>query len=369
MKASCTLQAACELLTDGTHYTPADVGIGVPFLTVKDVSPNGLDLKGCSKISYEDYLIAKKGKSVPQIGDILFSKDGTVGKVHLVREHEEFAVLSSLAILRPKPDLLDGGFLSHFLRSPQTVEAAGRKKTGSAIRRVVLRDLGDLIVPTPPLDEQRRIAAILDQAGALQRDCAAASECLDRLTDVLFVQAFGDPKLHSERWPALSFDEACRDETSRSARVQRGDYLPSGSYPVVDQGQLQIAGWASERDFLCKSALPVVVFGDHTRVVKFVDFPFVVGADGAKVLKPSLHYSPVFFAHLLKRMPIPALGYSRHMRELKRMTFPCPPRALQDRFAAQVSEIEASRERMKRRADKLDALFTSLQHRAFRGEL
>src|SRR5690606_2271271 len=86
-----------------------------------------------------------------------------------------------------------------------------------------------------------------------------------------------------------------------------------------------IAGWCDDEQMICQSDLPVIIFGDHTRAVKFVDFPFVIGADGAKVLAPSESFQPRYFSELLRLMPIPDLGYSRHMRELKRLNFPCPP--------------------------------------------
>jgi type I restriction enzyme, S subunit len=203
-----TLTEVTELLTDGTHYTPPDIGAGIPFLTVKDVSENGLDFFGCSKISSEDYLEAKRQNSAPAFGDILFSKDGTVGKVHLVQENQQFAVLSSLAILRPSK-YIDGGYLAHFLRTPSTIEAASKKKTGSAIRRIVLRDLATLEIPLPPIEEQRRIAGILNKAEALLRQRKRAVELLERLAQAIFVQMFGSLSLNTQNWRTVSIEETC----------------------------------------------------------------------------------------------------------------------------------------------------------------
>jgi type I restriction enzyme S subunit len=115
--------------------------------------------------------------------------------------------------------------------------------------------------------------------------------------------------------------------------------------------------------------LPVIVFGDHTRAVKFVDFPFVIGADGAKVLKATARYDPLFFSELLRRMPIPDLGYSRHMREIKRLRFPAPPPPLQKEFAKRATIVKSLVDIQNRHLVELETLFVSLQHRAFRGEL
>ena len=95
-----TIDEACLLVTDGTHYTPPDGGQGIPFLTVKDCSNDGhIDLVGCSHLTEDEFAKAERGNSAPKRGDVLFSKDGTVGKVYVVDTRETFAVLSSLAIL------------------------------------------------------------------------------------------------------------------------------------------------------------------------------------------------------------------------------------------------------------------------------
>ena len=164
---SVALADACNVVTDGTHYTPPDIGSGVPFLTVKDVGPSGLDFAGCARISEDDYAAADAGTSAPKPGDVLFSKDGTVGKVHVVETDEPFAVLSSLAILRPS-ESVESKYLGHMLRTPDVLAQAVRRKSGSAVRRIILSDLKKVEIPLPPLPEQCRIAAILDHADALR---------------------------------------------------------------------------------------------------------------------------------------------------------------------------------------------------------
>ncbi len=148
-----TIDEICVLGTDGTHYSPPEVGEGIPFLTVKDMNGNGLDFTGCSKISEEEYDRTLSGNSAPQLGDVLFSKDGTVGKVHVVVENSPFAVLSSIAILRPNTNIIDSHYFGHILKMPKTLDQASRKKTGSALRRIILKDLKSVQIPVPPLGE------------------------------------------------------------------------------------------------------------------------------------------------------------------------------------------------------------------------
>ncbi|HMN37744.1 MAG TPA: restriction endonuclease subunit S [Hyphomicrobium sp.] len=101
------------------------------------------------------------------------------------------------------------------------------------------------------------------------------------------------------------------------AKLQSKDYKPSGRYPIVDQGQDQIAGWTDDDAGVIALGFPVVVFGDHTRALKYVDFPFVRGADGTQVLRPRSDIDPLFFYYALKAIDLPSRGYNRHFKELK----------------------------------------------------
>jgi restriction endonuclease S subunit len=198
------LAKCCSLVTDGTHYTPPAVGEGVPFVTVKDMTESGLDFTRSSRMSFADFELARKAHCSPQPGDVLFSKDGTVGKVHVVTESRSFAVLSSIAILRPEASLLDSRFLGWVMQSPRTLAEAGQRKTGSALRRIVLSDLASLKVPLPPLPEQRRIAALLDKADAIRRKRQQAIRLADDLLRSAFLDMFGDPVANRRAWPVVA---------------------------------------------------------------------------------------------------------------------------------------------------------------------
>ena len=123
MKHVVTVDQDCELITDGTHYTPKNVGAGVPFLTVKDVTDTDLDFTNCSHITDEDYRTARAGNSAPQKGDVLFSKDGTAS-----------VLITSTASTRPSaspsatsslPSLTECSTTISFARSSSVNRGAG----------------------------------------------------------------------------------------------------------------------------------------------------------------------------------------------------------------------------------------------------
>ena len=81
-----------------------------------------------------------------------------------------------------------------------------------------------------------------------------------------------------------AFTDVFQDVTKLGKKIPQSEYLESGKYPIIDQGQNDIAGYTNEENGLFTD-VPVVIFGDHTRAVKYVDTPFFLGADGVKVLK------------------------------------------------------------------------------------
>ena len=120
-------------------------------------------------------------------------------------------------------------------------------------------------------------------------------------------------------------------------KVKTSDILESGKLPVIDQGQRFIAGYVNE-GVMNKIDKPVVVFGDHTREIKLIDFDFIVGADGVKILEPVLIDSKFF--HILVDVLRPqSRGYSRHFKLLNEKSAPLPPLAEQKRIVAKTAQL------------------------------
>jgi len=133
-------------------------------------------------------------------------------------------------------------------------------------------------------------------------------------------------------WPRIPVDRAVRDRTGGQKKVLRRDYLGEGRIPVIDQGKEMVAGYTNEEEAAYEGKLPVVLFGDHTRTFKYVDFPFALGADGVKVLEADPLFDAKFLYHCLSRVEIPGRGYSRHFKFLKVAEVPLPPLSEQRRI-------------------------------------
>jgi type I restriction enzyme S subunit len=133
------------------------------------------------------------------------------------------------------------------------------------------------------------------------------------------------------KWREIGFDEAFERLKLKSFEIPSKDYQVAGRYPIIDQGDGVIAGYIDREGPI--SSIPFIVFGDHTTIVKYVDKPCFIGSQGVVPLKAKECYDPYFLYLMLGRTRIPALGYSRHFRELENKTFPLPPLAEQRKIA------------------------------------
>ena len=122
-----------------------------------------------------------------------------------------------------------------------------------------------------------------------------------------------------------SFADIFEDVTKRAVKIQKKDYLPTGRYPIIDQGQEWCAGYTDREDGLFQD-VPAYIFGDHTRIIKYTDEPFYLGADGVKLLKlrEGIQANPRFFYYALKSQRIPDTGYNRHFKWLKESLYHVP---------------------------------------------
>lgn len=152
-------------------------------------------------------------------------------------------------------------------------------------------------------------------------------------------------------WELKPF-ESCIAPVKYPPKIQRKDFLASGKFPVVSQEAEFTNGWWDDETDLFRASSPVVIFGDHTRVLKYVDFDFVLGADGVKILQPRPFLRPRYFFYQLMAIELPSLGYSRHYRLLKELTIRVPDLPEQDRIVAVLDEAFAGLAVAKANAEK-----------------
>lgn len=157
----------------------------------------------------------------------------------------------------------------------------------------------------------------------------------------------------------LLFNDVLRDVSRSVRRIPQKEFLDIGLYPIVDQGQQLIAGYSNEETGLCFD-VPVIVFGDHTRCVKYMEKPFAAGADGVKILKCVRgEDNPRYFYHALRAADIPSLGYSRHFKLVKELQFVVPERRRQNEIIDNLDAVEMQQAMVEEQLKMLDELVKS----------
>lgn len=159
-----SLEDVCIKITDGSHYSPKDEpGAPYPMYSVKDMETYGFNSSSCKHISATEFERMKKSDCVPSVNDILVAKDGSYLKeIFICSEQKDEAVLSSIAIFRPNPNVILPDVLLFLLKQPSVrADVADNYVSGSALPRIVLKDFKKYQFTLPPVNEQRKIGDIL----------------------------------------------------------------------------------------------------------------------------------------------------------------------------------------------------------------
>lgn len=214
-------------------------------------------------------------------------------------------------------------FLSTRVFSPET-SSSEQKKVAEC-----LSTLDELIEA-----ESRKLDALKDhKTGLMQQLFPREGETRPRLRFPEFQDAPG--------WESKTVDDLV-DTITPPKKLLTSDYRPAGQFPVIDQSQDYICGWTDDEEAVIDDDLPVVVFGDHTCALKFVDRPFAQGADGIKILKAKADVRDDFLFYSLQANPVQQESYKRHFSTLRErvVAFPDKDSGEQRRIAACVSSLD-----------------------------
>ncbi|EGH69685.1 restriction endonuclease subunit S [Pseudomonas syringae] len=157
-------------------------------------------------------------------------------------------------------------------------------------------------------------------------------------------------------WLILDFNEIFSQVSTSGKKVKSADVLTEGRFPVVDQGRSFISGYLDDANLVVSENKPLIIFGDHTREIKWIDFPFIPGADGVQILKPHPEMDTRFLYYFLRNLPIESRGYARHFKIVKDAAYLVPPLAEQTRIAAKLDELLAQVDTLKACIDGIPSL-------------
>ena len=161
-----------------------------------------------------------------------------------------------------------------------------------------------------------------------------------------------------EGWVYKKFED-CLVKAAKAKQVQTSEYNAGSKYPIISQEDKMVSGYCDDSSLLYHIDNPIVIFGDHTRVLKYVDFDFVVGADGVKILIPKDFLKAKYLLYYLRWYKVPSLGYSRHYKLLKEINLPVPPLSEQQRIVNELDLLSGIIEKKKAQLKEYDLLAQS----------
>lgn len=163
----------------------------------------------------------------------------------------------------------------------------------------------------------------------------------------------------------FSFKDVCQDVTKTATKIPTSEYLEDGKYEIFDQGKSFVAGYTNNSIGIANE-FPYIVFGDHTRAIKYVDVPCFIGADGVKLLKVSnSNFVSKYVYYTLLKFPITSQGYSRHFKYLKECVFVERSLEEQNRIVVELDKIQSAIDNKRQQLAKLDELVNSKFYEMF----
>lgn len=261
-------------VTDGTHFSPATISEGKPYITVSNVKDDFIDIESAGRISIADFNELVKQGCQPKTGDVLLAKDGTVGRSAIVKDND-YVVLSSLGILSPN-DNLTSSYLKYMLDSSTLQEQMNEAMAGSALRRITITKIKDFIILLPPTSEQRTIASYLDQKvgqidalisekGKMVEDLKAYRSSLITETVTKGLDKEVEMKDSGVEWIGKMPKDWKLLKLKRIVNLKSGTTLTSDR--ILDEGKYQVFGGNGPRGYI----------DDYTNEGNFV----LIGRQGA----------------------------------------------------------------------------------------
>lgn len=367
----------------------------IPYIDIGSIDQDSKVISETKNITAQN--APSRARQLVRHGDIIVSTvRPNLNAVARVPQELDGAVASTgFCVLRPRPHLLDGQYLFHWVKSKRFVADMVKKATGASYPAVTDGTVFESRLPLPPLPEQRRIAAILDKADELRAKRRAAIEKLDRLVESIFLEMFGDFRRDPHRWQVVKFADVVR-ETKLGLVRSSLQIRPDAPYPYVRMDAITTSGRLDLGNVLRTTATDSEIEEYHVRPgdllfntrnsKELVGKTAVFRSKGLflfnnNLLRITLNEKahPEYVAAAMRtpfvrrelnlRKSGTTSVFAIYYKDLRTLPLPLPPKALQEEFADKVNAVEKTRLVYERSLESVDELFSSLQQRAFQGEL
>lgn len=343
----CRFDEICRQVNEATKDPVAD-GLD-HVIGLEHIEPNNLHITHWDTIE-KDTTFTRKFKR----GQVLFGRrrayqrkvayaefDGVCSGDILVFEAIEKVMLPEL--------------LPFLIQSDGFFQKALETSAGSLSPRTKFKELADYEFLLPPKPEQKRLAALLWSADEMIEKEKMTLAMGENQLDIAIAETLGQCKDgHYESFDRQLVEVAnvITKEKFEVGKLDTKQYHPHGKYPIIDQSKTHIAGYSDFEELVCSGKLPVLVFGDHTTIVKYIDFPFILGADGTKVIQADENkVITKYLYYAIKNLHIIPQGYRRHFSILKEHKIPLLPKETQAEFVTRWDKQEALLARIRKQLE------------------
>jgi len=360
-----TLKSLTEIIDYGLTASANNDVDGPLFLRITDLKESGVDWLAVPRCECD---VKQKAKNLLGRGDIVFARTGaTTGKSYLITDLKEETVFASY-LIRVRPNhKVNSEYLAHFFKSPIYWYQISGMSTGATLPGVNASKLGSLEIPLPPLDDQKRIAAILDKADAIRRKRQQAIKLADDFLRSVFLDMFGDPVANPKGWEVRKWKDVLSIVNGKN---QKAVLSKNGAYPIMGSGGEM--GRAS--DYLTpENSVIIGRKGNINKPILVKENFWNVDTAFGLVPEPSIlsfNYLYWFckffdFERLNKAVTIPSLTKV----DLLQISIPLPDISKQINFDKIVNKIELIISKNTHSSQSANDIFNSLSQKAFAGEL
>ncbi len=330
--AKTALADVCASVQYGYTASASENPCGPHFLRITDIVPDAIDWDSVPYCPIND---KDKERFSLAVGDIVVARTGaTVGYAKLIREPVDAVFASYLVRFRVDERMAVPAYVGRLVESHVYKAFVKSRIGGAAQPNASAPVLGSFTFSLPSAREQERIAAILSAYDDLIANNRRRIQLLEDAARLLYREWFvrlrfpghEHAKIRDgvpEGWESRQV-KTLLAKVKRPGKIQKGDYLLEGNFPCVDQSREFIGGYTDDEGAVIRE-LPMIIFGDHTRIIKYIDFPFACGADGTQLIasnNPKLSQEYLYFA--LDAIDLSNYFYARHFKYLKDQYILCP---------------------------------------------
>ena len=346
-----------DLVSNLTRATKEPLSEGYErYVGLEHIEPGNIFIKSWGNVA--------EGTTFTRIfkkGHVLFGKRRAYQKKAALAEFDGVCS-GDILVFEANQENIMHELLPFIVQSDKLFDYAIKTSAGSLSPRTKFKDLAKLKFKLPTLPEQKKLSDLLWSIG---NGIVCWNHVVNNLEILIQSMVRSDLKQHDDEKVKIS-SVLRKSSEYEVGKIPKSEYCARGKYPIVDQSKNDIAGYSDKEELVYLGDLPVLVFGDHTTEIKFVDYPFILGADGTKVMLPKSHIDPKYLYYVIRDFNLKPLGYRRHFSMLKNSIIKVPGLDVQKTFLAKINEVVVKKGPLLNQVYKLKNIQKQIINQIFR---